>query len=446
MERILAKADYEYYLEYVHKGLYQHARHTKLISKKLQAIERGDLKRLIICLPPRHGKSMTVSETFPSYFIGRNPERRVIMVSYGDRLARRFGRANRDKLEEFGEKIFEIKLRQDNFSVTDWGIANHRGGMISAGIGGPITGEGADLLVIDDPVKRQQEADSKTYRDMVWHEWQYTLYTRVQPGGAIIIILTRWHEDDLVGRLLNPEYGPVEDWDIISLPAEAEDNDLLGRKPGEALWPEFGFDEHELAAIKEAIGSRAWASLYQQRPSPEEGNIINRNWWRYYRNAPTDFDVIIQSWDMSFKGLDTSDYVVGQVWGKKGADKYLLDQVRGRLDFPATVAAVKSLSAKWPQAGAKIVEDKANGPAIIDHLKHEVPGLIAYTPQGSKESRVIAVAAEIEAGNVYIPEQAFWVGDFVEECTTFPNGQHDDQVDAMTQALIRLRTQQIAIW
>ena len=160
MERILARSDYEFYLEYVHKGLYQHARHTKLMAKKLHDIDCGRLKRLIICLPPRHGKSITVSETFPSYFVGRNPERRVIMVSYGDSFARKFGRANKNKIEECGDKLFGVRLRRDNASVTNWGIVGHRGGMVSAGIGGPITGEGADLLIIDDPVKRQQEADT----------------------------------------------------------------------------------------------------------------------------------------------------------------------------------------------------------------------------------------------------------------------------------------------
>ena len=263
MEKVLAKVDYEYYLEYVHRGLYKHAKHTKLIANKLENVEKGNCKRLMILLPPRHSKSMTVSETFPSYFIGRNPNRRVILVSYGDSLARKFGRVNRNKLEEYGEEIFGINLSKDNSSVTNWGIEGYRGGMISAGIGGPITGEGADLLIIDDPIKNRKEADSKTYRDMVWDEWQNTLYTRLQPDGAVIIILTRWHEDDLAGRLLNSDYGEVEDWDIIRLPAIAEENDLLGRAVGEPLWPENGFDEEWAKATKTAVGSRTWASLYQ---------------------------------------------------------------------------------------------------------------------------------------------------------------------------------------
>ncbi len=440
MERVLAKVDYEYYLEYVHRGLYKHAKHTKLISNKLKEVEEGKCKRLMIFLPPRHSKSMTVSETFPSYFIGRNLNRRVILVSYGDSLARKFGRANRNKLEEYGEDIFGINLSKDNSSVTNWGIEGHRGGMISAGIGGPITGEGADLLIIDDPIKNRKEADSKTYRDMVWDEWQNTLYTRLQPDGAVIIILTRWHEDDLAGRLLNPDYGLVEDWEIIRLPAIAEENDLLGREIGEPLWPEYGFDEEWAKITKKAVGSKTWASLYQQRPAPAEGNIVNREWWQFYKELPNEFDEVIQSWDCSFKETETGSYVVGQVWGRKGANKYLIDQVRARMDFTKTLRAIRNLSIKYPEARLKLIEDKANGPAIISTLRQEISGIVAVNPRGTKEERAAAISPEIEAGNVYLPSPsiASWVNDYIEEWASFPFGEHDDQVDATSQALDRL--------
>lgn len=440
MERILAKVDYEYYLEYVHRGLYRHARHTKLISEKLKEVEEGKIKRLMIFLPPRHSKSMTVSETFPSFFIGKNLNRRVILVSYGDSLARKFGRANRNKLEEYGEEIFGINLSKDNSSVTNWGIEGYRGGMISAGIGGPITGEGADLLIIDDPIKNRKEADSKTYRNMVWDEWQNTLYTRLQPNGAVIIILTRWHEDDLAGRLLNPEYGVVEDWEIIRLPAIAEENDLLGRKVGELLWPEDGFDEEWAEVTKTAVGSQTWASLYQQRPAPAEGNVVKREWWQFYNDLPEDLDEVIQSWDLSFKETEDGSYVVGQVWGKKGANKYLIDQVRARMDFTKTLRAIRNLSIKYPEARLKLIEDKANGPAIISTLRQEISGIVPVNPRGSKEERASAVSPDIEAGNVYLPSPsiASWVNDYIEEWAAFPYGENDDQVDATSQALDRL--------
>ena len=440
LEPILARIDYEYYLEYVHRGLYQHARHTKLIAAKLQEVEEGRCKRLMIFLPPRHGKSMSVSETFPSYFIGRNPERRVILTSYGGGLARKFGRANKNKLEDFGQEIFGIEPSKDNASAVDWGIEGHRGGMISAGLGGGITGEGADLLIIDDPVKSRKEADSQTYRDNTWNEWQNTLYTRLQPNGAVIIILTRWHEDDLAGRLLNPEYGEVEDWDIISLPALAEENDLLGREVGQPLWPEFGFDEKWAEDTKIAVGSRAWNALCQQRPAPDEGNIVNRDWWQFYTEPPAEFDEIIQSWDCSFKETTDGSYVVGQVWGRLGADKYLLDQVRSRMDFTKTLTAIRNLSKKYPQAKLKLIEDAANGPAVINTLKKEIGGIVPVSPKGSKLSRANSVTPDIEAGNVYLPSMgiASWINEFIEEWGTFPLGDSDDQVDATSQALMRL--------
>jgi predicted phage terminase large subunit-like protein len=189
------------------------------------------------------------------------------------------------------------------------------------------------------------------------------------------------------------------------------------------------------------MGSYAAAGQLQQRPSPAEGGILKRHWWRFYREAPRQFSEVIQSWDCAFKDTRTSDFVVGQVWGRNGADKYLLDQVRGRMDCPATIQAVKRLSEKWSQAQAKLVEDKANGPAVIATLKHEIAGLIAVNPEGGKEVRAHAVSAQIEAGNVYLPDPTIapWITGFIEECAAFPNGAYDDQVDAMSQALNRLR-------
>lgn len=437
--RTLARIDYEFYVEYVHRGLYTHGRHTKYICHKLQQVEEGLCKRLMLLLPPRHSKSMTVSETFPSFFIGKNPERRVIQSSYGESLARRFGRSNRMKLNDFGEEVFGITVDKKNSSVTNWSIEGHRGGMISAGIGGAITGEGADLLLIDDPIKNRKEADSETYRNMVWDEWQNTLLTRLQPGGAVILIMTRWHEDDLAGRLLNPEYGQVDDWEVIRLPAIAEKDDLLGREIGEPLWAEFGFDTAWAEKTRIAVGSQTWASLYQQRPSPAEGSIVRRDWWKYYKQLPS-MDVVIQSWDCSFKETQDGSYVVGQVWGRKGPNKYLIDQFRSRVDFVGTLQALRTMTGKHPHARLKLIEDKANGPAVISTLRSEISGIVPVLPQGSKESRLHAVSPDIEAGNVYIPDPSIapWVHDYVEELAAFPNGANDDQVDATTQALLEL--------
>jgi predicted phage terminase large subunit-like protein len=400
---------------------------------------------------------MTVSETFPSYFIGRDPSRRVITVCYGDALARKFGRANRRKIEEFGKDLFGVSVSSENASMNNWGIQGHDGGMISAGVGGPITGEGADLLIIDDPIKNREEAESVTYREKVWDEWQNTLLTRLHPGGAVIIIMTRWHQDDFVGRLLSLE---PDIWTVVSLPAEAEENDPLGRPVGAPLWPEHGFNAEWMSVTKEAVGTRAWTSLYQQKPSPQEGSILKRHWWQYWCYPGQKLPPVIvrdefgefvsieavplpkqmelaQSWDMAFKDTRASAYVAGQVWGKEGANKYLLDQIRDKLDFVRTLQAVITLSVKWPQARAKWIEDKANGPAVMSVLKSKLSGLIPIQPHGTKEARAYAVTPQIQSGNVYLPHPhlAPWVEGFIEECAMFPNGAYADQVDTATQAL-----------
>lgn len=389
---------------------------------------------------------MTVSETFPSWFIGRNPNRRVIEVSYGDALAQRFGRENKKKIVEFGKDIFDIQLDRTNASNTDFGIYGYRGGMISAGYQSSITGQGADLLVVDDPIRNRNDAHSPAYKARLWHEWQNTLLTRLHPGGAIIIILTRWSEDDLVGRLLEEE---GDKWDVISLPAEAEtDNDVLGRKLGEPLWPEIGYDEKWLVEKKKEVGSVVWNALYQQHPTPLEGGLIKRNWFQYYNALPNHFDEVIQSWDCTFKDATTSDYVVGQVWGRIGADKYLIDMVRDRMGIVGTMQAIRNLSAKYPEAHTILVEDKANGTAVIEMLKREIAGIIPVQPEGGKSARLQAVSPQIEAGNVYIPAPTLhaWVHDFVEEVVNFPNFKFDDVVDSMSQALYRFEKAGTAIF
>ncbi len=457
----LARDYYEFYVEYTHRGIYKHGKHTRLLSHVLQDVESGKEKRVIITTPPRHSKSMTVTESFPSYFIGKKPNRRVIQVSYGDELARKFGRANKVKIEQFGLDIFNIRLSRDTSAVTNWGIQGYRGGMIATGIGGAITGEGADLLLIDDPIKNREEANSRTYRDKVWNEWQNTLRTRLHPGAAVIIIVTRWHEDDLVGRLLNPEYGDVEDWTLINLPAIAEENDLMEREIGQPLWPEHGFDEKWAKDTEKAVGSAVWASLYQQRPSAAEGAMVKREWWRRYSipyNRDTNrvgvfvddmgnyieyfMDEVIQSWDCSFKDNDGSDMVVGQVWGRSGQNKFLIFQVRSRMGFTETKQAIKMVAMQFPTARLKLIEDKANGPAIINSIQNDgdIGGVVPVNPKGSKLARLSSVTPDIEAGNVFLPtmEIAPWVDAYIDELSSFPRGAHDDQVDATSQALDRL--------
>lgn len=434
--------------------------HIYLLGDYLLKVERGEIKRLIVEMPPRHGKSETVTVKFPAWCLGRHPYWRVIIAGHTATLAARFSMRARNDLAAYGPEVFEVGVNPDVSAMYRWDVlvpedksGRPPGGMIAAGIGGPITGQGAHLAIIDDPIKDAEQAASKLQRDAMWDWYRFVLRTRLMPGGAVILVLTRWHEDDLAGRLIKQakEDPEADQWTRLRLSAIAEDpkdvesaekgedlSDPLGREPGTALWPEQ-YNEHALASIKASVGSYVWNALYQQRPSPPEGNIFKRDWWQFYRQPPERFEELIQSWDCAFKDNDDSDYVVGQVWGRVKADKYLLDQVRGRMSFPATITAIKTLSAKWPRARAKLVEDKANGPAVIASLKHDIPGLIAVNPQGGKVVRAQAVSPDVEAGNVYLPDPSIapWVHDFIEECTAFPTGANDDQVDAMTQALAR---------
>lgn len=380
---------------------------------------------------------MTVTESFPSWYIMRNPNKRVITTAYSDKLARKFGQRNKEKINEYGKELFDVSLKRDKSSKANWELDGSQGGMISSGITGGITGEGANLMIIDDPFKNREQADSPTYRDKVWAEWQDTLSTRLSPDGAVILIMTRWHHDDLAGRLLKKE---SEKWDVVKLPAEAEGKDLLDRDIGEPLWPSFGFDKEWLDEKKEEVGSRTWNALYQQRPSAQQGDIFKREWWNYYETVPKQLDEVVQSWDTNFKGKQGTSYCVGQVWAKKGANKYLIDQYRDRMDFPELIRAIQRLTNKYPDANAKLIEEKANGSAVIQTLRDKVSGLIAVNPDSSKESRANSISPQIEAGNVYLPQPQLhtWVEGFIEEHANFPNGEYDDQVDCCTQALDRL--------
>jgi len=306
-------------------------------------------------------------------------------------------------------------------------------------------GSGFDYGIIDDPFKSRKEADSPTIREMVWEWYIGTFLNRIEEDDACIcIIMTRWHEDDLVGRLLEKakEDPNADQWDVVEMPAimeEGYESPDDTRKIGEALWPSKRAAEF-LLRLKATIGTRNWSSLFQQRPKPDEGVIFKRHWIQFYTKMPPTFDELIQSWDMTFKDTKTSSFVSGQVWGRIKADFYLLDEVHARLDFPATIKALKSLSGKWPEATTKLVEDKANGPAVISSLKKSIPGIIAINPKGSKESRAHGVTPVFESGNVYFPAKTLfpWASDFLEEICGFPYAKFRDRVDALTQALDRL--------
>jgi predicted phage terminase large subunit-like protein len=415
-----------------------------LLDYYLGVVARGELTRLIWTMPPQEGKSQRVSRAFPLWLLLRNPQLRIAIASYEAGIARRWGRAVRNDITNRPE--LGLAIRADTAAAHEWQLDGSDGGVYTVGIGGALTGRPIDgALIIDDPLKGRAEADSEVYRKACIEWWQETGSTRLAPGTPVIVVQTRWHEEDLAGWLTANDEG----WTAVNIPAQAEADDPLDRSPGQYLTSARGRSDADWEQTKRTVGPRGWAALYQGRPSPAEGGILQRAWWRYHGGAgahqSTDgkwrvmpVDQVIQSWDMAFKDTKASDFVVGQVWARRGATCYLLDQVRARMDFPATVAAVRALSAKWPQAACKLVEDKANGPAIIAQLRKDLPGLVAYNPKDSKEARAHAISAFVEAGNVHLPSEAPWVGDLVEECSAFPNAAHDDQVDAMTQALHKL--------
>jgi len=441
----LARRSYIDYIDYVHEGRWLRSKHLNLVCEYIEKVLSGDIKKLIISMPPQHGKSQSVTETLPSYYLGKYPDKRVIEASYGDDLARRFGRRNKQKIEQFGKDLFGIELSKSSSSDTEFEIDTYKGSMISRGIMAGITGQPADLIIIDDPIKNKMEANSQTYRDRVWEEWLNSLNTRLSANGAVILIQTRWHEDDLAGRLLTYE---KDKWTYVNIPCEAEENDILGRAIGDSLFPEIGKDNAWLKDFKESYtsqeGSMTWNALFQGRPTALEGNMIKRSWFKYYKELPTIAYKVI-SVDATFKDGDNNDFVAIQVWGKINANCYLIDRIKERMDFPTTLQAIKNMVMKHANYNAILIEDKANGSAIISMLQKEMHGVIPINPEGGKVARVNAISPMIESGNVYLP-QTKWVNDFINECVSFPNATHDDEVDGMSQALNRLKGINAAVY
>lgn len=452
----LAKRDYSYYflLANPKSKLYKH---TKFVCEKLQKIIDGEQHFYIVEMPPQHGKSLSITKTFPSYYLMRYPSKHVMVSAYSQDLYTQFAASNRRAFTAWS-KLFGLKTGKNTaneFEVLDPHGEGSPGSFFATSMLGGASGMPADLLIIDDPIKNSEEAMSPTIKNKIWNEWNMTFYPRLQKGGSVIVIMTRWQKDDLAGRLLQRSSLP---WEEIKLPAIAEDlpdgqTDAIGRKAGEPLCPEL-HDLDELLNHKHDMGTQQFTALYQQSPTVEGGNLFKREWVKYFvpdretqaRLGLTDkeavvqpkiFDELAQSWDATFKDSDNSDYVAGQVWARRDADYYLMDWVHERMSFVQTLSAIRSMTAKWPRAKAKYIEDKANGSAIIDTLKHEIGGIIPVTPDGGKVVRASAVSPLWEAGNVYVPHPLWKPGveDLLQEIFEFPNAAHDDYVDAMTQAL-----------
>lgn len=424
--------------------------------------------RLTISMPPQEGKSSRVGRYGMLWLLRQFPGLHIGLVSYDSDHANRISYMLRADIEVFngtgGNPDLGLRLAKDQKAVGRWRLAKpHAGDVYAIGIGGGITGRPIDLLLIDDPVKDIKAADSLLQSSQAWDWWQTAARPRLAPWAPVIVVATRWHELDLIGRLLlNQKEGEqagkkhIDKWHVVNISAQAEDvGDVLGRQPGEFMASTRGRTQEQWLTTKAATAPRFWTALYQGRPAPDVGEVWLRPWWRRYdeprwqQQPDGNFrlpgvDKALLSVDCAFKDKQTSDYVTIGVWGKWGAEAYLIYQVWARLSFTDTCSALVRVANLFPDCYSKLVEDKANGTAVIDSLKKTVPGLVPIEPVQHKRARAEAVSPFIKAGNVYLPTQQLasmapeisWdVEALITEATSFPNGAHDDQVDQVSQAL-----------
>lgn len=445
-----------------------------VLDQFLEDVLAGLSPRVMVIAPPRHGKTETVSRRFPAYVLGRFPEFHVIAASYAAPLAARINRDVQRVIDDQEyQKIFpNTRLNTKNIATLSgtplrnsqiFEIVKHLGSYRGAGIGQGITGMGFNIGLIDDPLQDAAQANSEPERESQWEWYEQVFYSRAEPLSGILLIMTRWHEDDLAGRLLHKmQFEGGDKWKVVHFPAIAEEDELIPgttdqyfRRKDEALHPSR-YPVEVLLQRRAVMGSYAFGALYQGNPTPKGGGILKREDFRFFRRAeiettadrPVFFEMLAMSVDAAFKDTINASYVVIQVWGRRGIRHYLLGQIRERLTFTRTIERMKELRDRfapdkgYPLMTATLIEDKANGPAIIDVLSKRVPGVIAIEPIGSKEARAEAAAPLIEAGNVLIPhpDEEPWVELFMGEWLKVPTGAFWDQVDAADQYLLKFAT------
>lgn len=424
---------------------FQWYRAQQAIADALERVARGEIRRLMVFMPPQEGKSLLVSQLFPAYYLHEYPTKWVAVGSYSFALARGFSRAARDFYREH-----VADLSDDAAAVEIWETVR-RGGLWAVGRGGSATGRPAHLFVVDDPLKDRDEAESETIRATLHNWYNSVVRMRLQPDNAVVIVHTRWHEDDLSGHLLEMEKTTTEPegWHVIELPGIAEplkDRPKYPpsvkvlkdwRQPGEPLGGRYGLDRYR--SIKANAGDREFESQIQQRPGAAAGTILKRDWWRRLDEdaAPVAFDRTIISVDCSFKDTKGTDFVAIHVYGRIGPRVYGRHRVKGRMSFTTTVDTLKIVMRQFPQA-VVYVEDKANGSAVIDTLGNTLLSVIPVNPEGGKVARAYACQGDVQHGRVFLPVGEGW-DEMIVECASFPNGLHDDDVDAFTQAMAVFR-------
>lgn len=418
---------------------YQHNWHIDHLCWQLSRVARGEVRRLVINVPPRSMKSITVSVGFSAWMLGRDPTRRIICVSYADELARKLSVDTRTVMASPWYRALFPRLQLASPRSMEL-VTTQQGYRLAAGMNGAILGRGADLIVIDDPIKATDALSAKERR-RVNEAFDNTLHTRLNDKrtGAIVIIMQRLHQDDLVGHVLGRG-----EWEHVSIPAIETEKRVyrLGDAPDEVFVRRAGEVLHAarepreiLEQLRRSQGSLTFSAQYQQAPVPPDGNIVRREWLRFYDEAPARFDFVVASWDTASTLSKTADYSVGTVWGAKGLDFYLLDVVRGRYEVPDLRREVLRLSQKW-RADQTVIEGTDIGRAITQDLRRSGErSAILRRPRFDKEARFLAQSARFEAGQVYVPRSAPWLAEWMDELLAFPRGRHDDQVDSTSQAL-----------
>ena len=417
--------------------------HLEVIAAKLTAVREGKIRRLIINLPPRHLKSLMASIAFPAWCLGRDPSAQILCVSYAQDLSDKLARDCRSIMTSAWYRgIFPIRLAAHRQAVEEF-ITTAQGYRLATSNGGVLTGRGADIILIDDPLK-PEEALSDAQRQAANDWFDHTLYSRINDKrrGAIVIIMQRLHEDDLVGHVL-----AQEPWEVVRFPAIAETDEVheietiwgprcFTRRQGEALHPEREPLE-TLGRIRRTVGEYNFAGQYQQTPAPLGGGMVKAEWFKRFgaNQRPESFERIVQSWDTANKATELSDFSVCTTWGLKGKDFYLLNVLRKRLEYPALKRAVREQQSLF-NANVVLIEDKASGTQLIQELITDGFHMVTrYKPECDKIMRLHAQTAVIEYGFVYIPETAPWLAEYLHEMTVFPKGKHNDQVDSTAQFL-----------
>ena len=440
-----------------------YAPHLKYIEDRIIDMAGGNSIQVMFSCPPRHGKTWFISRVLPAWYLGRFPNKRVLLITYQQDFSRTQSRHARNIFKAYGNAVFGLNVSEDTGAANQWDIAGYEGGMEAVGAGGAITGKGADLLIIDDLVKGFEEATSLTLLEKRW-EWFLTdVYSRIEPGGSVLIIMTRWSSADLIGQIQASQEGyepetddenPFDGWETINFPALATDHDVLGRKPGDALFPER-YPVKKLRSIKavqdRVHGSFWFEALYNGNPIPYKGNLIQLEWFENNRYAHEeiaqfkreDWESIIISADTASKETEIADYTVFTIWGIKGGYYYLLDVIRDKMEYPELLETSKML-AMIPERRPDffLVEDKGSGISLIQDLRKE--GEINVWPMDpGVEGKVLRMTAEtpkLRAGLVRLPKEASWLDDYLMELRSFPRGKKD-QVDSTSQFLKFLRIQ-----